>query len=461
LKTSISTFVRYVAFVAMLLGFCGKVYSQARLTVLGNLINLNKKLGMRRLFLSALFCPLLLGIAQAADTITVFGSSVAGGAVADVGHGYGDLFSNTVSSLGWVVVNKSIGGNKTKNLLGRFNADLVPTRPKAAIIGLSLANEGILGRNPARIYQQYVTNMQTLIARCRQNDIIPVIALCYPNDGYTAAQYQYIKDMNILINSWNVASINFLGAIDDGKGHWAASGKHNAGHPNNLGHEQLYYSMVPTLYSALMANKPRPQFAETSDALLVDSGIADPVTYTPKYRINSFAMCFQFKTASSGVIAAIEQKNKSATVEVAGSKLVYTGMDGQQIQTTLGATSNGWHNVIVSHRYLPKQVLLFVDGVFIDTISEQITPDRFVLGGFGKNIKASAPVSAQYREWLVYRAALNSDEAGVLAKDNILLQASLEICAHFAPDSLDCNSAQSLSVFEINKPTHLASRAQR
>ena len=73
--------------------------------------------------------------------------------------------------------------------------------------------------------------------------LYPPLALPFPpdpNSGYTPAQYGYIKRMNLLSNTWDVPSANFLGAIEDGQGHWVDGYHANGGHPNGAGSTEMY-----------------------------------------------------------------------------------------------------------------------------------------------------------------------------------------------------------------------------
>ena len=44
---------------------------------------------------------------------------------------------------------------------------------------------------------------------------------------------------------------DFLGSTDDGHGRWVAGFFANGGHPNDLGSTEMYYSIVPSLFSAI------------------------------------------------------------------------------------------------------------------------------------------------------------------------------------------------------------------
>eukprot|EP01045_Picozoa_sp_COSAG04_P004437 COSAG04_NODE_192_length_20873_cov_26.172957_13_plen_172_part_00 len=71
------------------------------------------------------------------------------------------------------------------------------------LIGLSLANEGIVyGGQP--IFDQYVAGMQKLMRQNTAHGIHTYVGSNYANTGYNATHYQFIKDMNLLTQTWNV-----------------------------------------------------------------------------------------------------------------------------------------------------------------------------------------------------------------------------------------------------------------
>ena len=112
--------------------------------------------------------------------------------------------------------------------------------PGYVVIALSLGNEGIkrcaLGQDPApgprvgcspsrdgqdAISRQFLDGLQRLIKRARDNGIVPIIGLTYARGDFDEVEYAHTRKANIEINSWDVPSINLLGAIDDGYGRWA------------------------------------------------------------------------------------------------------------------------------------------------------------------------------------------------------------------------------------------------
>nr|MDA3924195.1 hypothetical protein [Kiritimatiellia bacterium] len=144
------------------------------------------------------------------------------------------------------------------------------------------------------------------------------------------------------------------------------------------------------------------------------------------------------------------------TVEMQTNALVYVASTGHEIEAPVDADNNSWHDVAVAHCYAGQLTRLYVDGVEIGNIPEQIAPTGFVLGGEGAATtnRMEGPQEACYQDWCVYRSAWNEDEASAQASGN-MQQASMEICAaladnHFVQGEALDNRAQSLSEAVVN-----------
>ena len=230
-----------------------------------------------RLLLALLAIAGLLQVSGYSQTtrprrIAGFGSSVAFGTGDEYGkEGYTGLLRAMLAPKGWEVLNQSRGGDTTKLLATRWEPEgtpdsrtryLLPVNPSYVIIGLSLANEGIFeARTKAEkdaVFEQYADGIRGFIAKARRQNMVPIVTLCYPRSVYTPVEYEYIRRMNILENSWDAPTVNFLGALDDGNGRWARGFMFNDKHPNASGHQELALTFVPTLFEALEKCKPTP-----------------------------------------------------------------------------------------------------------------------------------------------------------------------------------------------------------
>ncbi|MBN8458342.1 MAG: autotransporter-associated beta strand repeat-containing protein [Verrucomicrobia bacterium] len=397
--------------------------------------------------------------------ILVLGSSVAAGTGANPtsqawAYRLDDLMENHApiapgSSVTWQVNNASVGGDTTSKVLARFQADVVTAHPGSdiVIIALSMANEGLVGASdPEAVFNGFKNGLTQIIGLCRTNGYYPVISLVYPNDNYSANEYAYVKRMNLLLNTWNIPSINFLGAIDDGYGHWAPGHVSDAYHPNASGHGELYYAVAPSMFDAITAGKTTSPNLQTTNGYLRlqrDEAESSPLRFTPGHPMHSFTLAFRVRSAETGTIAAVGAGTNRVTMEIRDTAFVYVGPSGAELSVPMDANDGRWHDVALSHRYATGQSLLFIDGVLKGTVSDQYIPDLFVIGGAaGAAGRALAPLQADFQDLCVYRAAWTQDEANAQSK-GALQQASLEICAPLADTTLE-NRAQSMSAMSLH-----------
>lgn len=151
----------------------------------------------------------------------------------------------------------NVGGNNTTLVMSRWKKDLLPQCARYVVYGLSLANEGIV--NTPGAFDQFKTNMAKLIQDAKDSGMVPLVVNNYANNDFSKDIYAKILSMDLLIHGWNVPTINVLGSLDDGAGHWAPGFFAGAGHPNDKGYQEKASAFVPSLFDALKKGKPHPQ----------------------------------------------------------------------------------------------------------------------------------------------------------------------------------------------------------
>jgi lysophospholipase L1-like esterase len=405
--------------------------------------------------------------------IAVFGSSVANGTGDELAkEGYTGRLRAMLAPRGWEVLNQSRGGDNTVTMAPRFTPDgeprpntkyLTPVHPDYVMLGLSLGNEGIRNGTTAAekdaIYAQFESGMRGFVERSRANHIVPMITLCYTRNDFTEVEYGYTRRMNILLNSWDVPSANFLGAVDDGTGKWAKGFWWDSLHPNASGHDELTTTIVPTLFDALDQGKPLPKKLDAAAFARVTGGAA-PISFAPADKMHPFAISVLARADADGTVltvsgasltatTAVKQVPRgrggmgdleettlaegapfSATVAVKGGVWTYQASNGSTISSSVKADA-AWHSLVVSHYTARGETLFFVDGVLAGRTAERLEPRQFVVGGPGASDRAKAPKQADFKDLMIYRSALNADEVAVMQK-GALLQASLEVYAPLA-----------------------------
>ncbi|NNU34018.1 SGNH/GDSL hydrolase family protein [Mucilaginibacter sp. S1162] len=236
--------------------------------------------------------------------IVFFGSSVPYGIGATKNHGYAYFYRDILTKRAadgvgknWKVANISRGGDNTPKVLVRWRGDLVPQKAKYVIYALSLGNEFIHEKGPGQ-YTQFKTNMLKLIAMARDSGYVPIITNAYTRNDFNERDYHYTKELNMWINSLDVPSINLLGGVDDGTGKWAPGNWYNPGHPNDAGHLELAYTIVPSLFDALSNSKPSPKMVESAGTTL-NSNLID---FKPDNITHPFTTTITIKADGKGQI---------------------------------------------------------------------------------------------------------------------------------------------------------------
>jgi len=410
--------------------------------------------------------------------IAVFGSSVANGRGDEFARdGYTGLLRVLMARKGWEVLNQSRGGDNTKTLMTRFAPEGAPdpkTRylmtvdPSYVVIGLSFGNENLYESKTKTekdaVYEGYLKRIRAVVDRARQNSIVPVVMLCYTRDLYTPEDYEYVRRANVEQAQWDVPTVNVLGAIDDGKGHWALG--FDDKHPQASGHAEFAYAFVPSLFEALEKGKPNPVKATGGGFARIASGAA-PLTFAPEETMHPFALSFMVRTQTDGTIAAISGSTLATRSEIrmnagkpftamtlvadkafAASLVVQNGRFGYRgagvssgILSEVRADAQ-WHHVVLSHFTARGETMLFVDGKLAGRVAERLEPKNFVVGSRG-----------DYKDLVLYRSALNADEVDALHAGK-MLKGSLEIYspltdADFKADGTVENRAQSLTAFKV------------
>lgn len=251
-------------------------------------------------------CMLLSACKSSAEQrICFFGSSVCRGVGADSLNGYASQITAALPA-GWESVNISIDGNNTYDLFARFDRDMTPVEAKYVVIGISLGNEG-LHEKGARAVLSYRENMPRLIRMLQEQGRTVIVTNNYPRADFNMVDYEDLCDVNLEVQQWNVPTINVFGTIDDGAGRWAEHMWNGSDiyHPNQLGHEAMASAFPLTMWEALQAGKPLPEYIPTQGD---ENGVAC-VTFLPEGQVQSYTLSYiSADTTYTEVYSAAQQK---------------------------------------------------------------------------------------------------------------------------------------------------------
>jgi lysophospholipase L1-like esterase len=364
------------------------------------------------------------------DTLKIvyFGSSVPYGVGATKSFGYTAMYTRLLkqradAGIGkpWQTVNKSIGGDNTVKILKRWQRDLVPQKAKYVIYALSLGNDSIHEKGKP-YFDRFKTNMTKLIGMARDSGYVPVLTNCYTREDFTPADHDYVKAMNLWIQTLDVPSINLLGAVDNGWGKWATGYMHDRHHPNDAGHAEMFYTVVPSLFDALANHKPQPVWVNSA-GISWNSKNKTLLSFKPENIVHSFTSSVTVKIGGAGHILQIKDstgRNVNVLVNKSGF-LEYQTDQGKYITGTIQVNDGKWHKVTLSHYYALGRTYLYCDNTLQGDTQEKLKPTELYLGDdAGKGLAA--------KSWLFYRSAMNALENEALTKDK-LLKSSLELYA--------------------------------
>jgi len=385
--------------------------------------------------------------------IVFFGSSVPFGQGATGKYGYASRYARllgqraaAVQGAPWTTANISVPGDNTLKVLARWERDLPPQQGRYVVYALALGNEGIHGGGQPK-FEQFRDNMRVLITKARAAGLVPVVTNSYTRNDYTAEDYAFIRQMNLLLHAWAVPTVNLLGAVDDGQGHWAPGYFDDALHPNDRGHAELAHAWVPSLFDALRAGKPQPHAHATAGVRLAPK-VA--LRLVPETLVHPFTQVLSFRTTGSGQLLLLQDSTRTGSLRIEkDGALAYVSAWGGHLRSPARVADEHWHHVALTHYFARGETVLYLDGAELGRLPEQLHLRQLTLGG------RHAPRGAQYRNWLFYRAGMNADEVRALAADS-LLKSSLELYAPLdgrrtaAPDSL-ANLAQSTNTL-LNLP---------
>ena len=183
---------------------------------------------------------------------------------------------------------------------------MTPVEAKYVVIGISLGNEG-LHEKGARAVLSYRENMPRLIRMLQEQGRVVVVTNNYPRADFNEVDYEDLCDVNLEVQQWNVPTINVFGTIDDGSGRWAAHLWNGSDiyHPNQLGHEAMASAFPLTLWEALQAGKPLPEYICTQG----DENGVECVTFQPEGQVQSYTLSYvSADTTYTEVYSAAQKK---------------------------------------------------------------------------------------------------------------------------------------------------------
>lgn len=409
-------------------------------------------------FLCFLLALMLITVqlnSQESVNISFFGSSVCKGTGAENNQGYAYQFyhRNIIDTTKFKYANASTGGDNTIKWekFDRLTTKLFPSNPDIVVIGLSLGNEGI--RRPiddngrAQIVEQYRSRLKYYADSLNSIGIKPVIVNCYAHTLFDNFHYYSTKHMNQIINTWEYPSINVLGTNDDLTGKWVDGYVNDPWHPNTIGHEEMSYAIVPSLFEAISQGLETPKYDWNKSYARIknEQKESEAISFNVNETMHSFSLSFRFKEASDGSIGGFQSEGDLHELTIERFKIKY-----KNLSTIFHRHIKDWTHVVLTHNYAARKTLLFVNGEKIGEVEEQLAPTSIHFGGSSSKI--------DLKDIAIHRSSLNESEAMDLYNKRFI-QSSLEFWNSLTLDYSDRaidNRAQSLSKIRLNPKTSIS-----
>lgn len=184
--------------------------------------------------------------------IAVIGSSVALGYKAWRLKGWSWLLAQTLQQkYGHQLVNVSeLGANVTRTI-ERFALAIGPEKPDVVIIALSLGNEGLAYCAPHErraVQRRFESGLQQVVKMTRELGAYPILGAVYPHGDYGPEHHWLLWDTHKRMMSWGVPILDWLAALDNGRGRWKQGISFDPSHPNTLGHRLMYEAIDLNLF---------------------------------------------------------------------------------------------------------------------------------------------------------------------------------------------------------------------
>jgi lysophospholipase L1-like esterase len=275
----------------------------------------------------------------AEQRICFFGSSVCRGVGAEALNGYAAQVTETLPA-GWESVNISIDGNNTYDLFARFDRDMTPVEAQYVVIGISLGNEG-LHEKGARAVLSYRENMPRLIRMLQEQGRTVIVTNNYPRADFNQVDYADLCEVNLEVQQWNVPTINLFGTIDDGVGRWAAHLWNGSDiyHPNQLGHVAMASAFPLTMWEALQAGKPLPEYICTQG----DQNGVESVSFVPEGHVQSYTLSY---TSADTIYTEVYSAAQRKLWVYANGQLTSTSEELDKTVDTITIQGNNIHQLL-------------------------------------------------------------------------------------------------------------------
>lgn len=380
--------------------------------------------------------------------MVVCGSSVAAGASASsYANSYSGIWATQLAQYGVSVTNVAVGGTDTVYWIQNFYTTVAAESPDVVFIGLGLWNEGLggaaVGAAKDAVYARWISNIARLATMAKEIGARVIIGGNYPNNNWTAVDYQYVKQSYNDLTEMGLQVVQFLGTVDNGSGSWRTGMFADALHPNNAGHAAMAGALSAGLFSRHETSVVPARYLATQGSGRGLYMATDPVNPmlrlgvdTNPYRSFTIGWRMRKQTGPFGVVVPLCFTDVSRLRNPV-SEWRFTSNNADVITTTV-VPDYLWHHYALGFDYFTNKVTLWIDGVNVGTSANGATTDlsQYIDGTslMGRFDNLGFQVEGGISDVTLHRYRLRDDEVFQLANGNIPT-ASLDLyCGFTDPD---------------------------
>lgn len=307
--------------------------------------------------------------------LMIYGASAGQGVGAsDYAHSWAGLLTTALTPSNYTVLNSSCSGNTVAQLINRFYGDVAPFRPDIVIICPFTVNDSyniVTWRN----------GIIQLAKMIRQIGAIPVVLQPGADTNYTLQQFQNVKDVEKLLASMDIPTLDVLSATGDPTtGHYLSGLSLDGLHMTDAGQFAAYNSFPLTMFDQLIYGKQFGKLSNpctsTTHSWKASATLSNtvPLTLTLDRAATSFtfASCMNIPAATGSAIAfmsfqgageaadgnmRLRQNATTGTIAIASTAL--------NPICTSSTSPTGFHTIALSYQATTNIYTLYSDGAVL------------------------------------------------------------------------------------------------
>lgn len=347
------------------------------------------------------------------NVVMVFGSSVALADYLGTGVGWVYQLSNACYSDGIRVLNSSVAGNTTADVIARYPGEAMAARPDFSVFALSLYNQGLIGSGDKPLTGRlFTSNLFHLCRVARALGSTPVLGKAYGNTNYTAADLAVVRAVNLELESSGELLIDNASALADAAGRWLPIIVYDGAHPNALGQTNMFRSVNWNIF-----RKRFPPFrtsgSRTNEGLFLATGdaVASPAVWTPEIPLLNWSVALWVRADTNSVDnkTFINVNPGTGRLRNTSGFYNYLSPDGSaNVTSGINSGTNYLTHLALTYHSASNLLTLYTNGVAVGSITTtNQSPTAFTIAGRADSTSFNAQ-TYWFRDLGIWRVPLSA-----------------------------------------------------